>query len=171
MKIIIRQERPNDYEKVYEINKRAFNQENESELIKKIRKGQNHIPALSLVAEIEGKLVGHILFSKIKIVGDLNYDSLALAPMAVIPEYQKKGIGSKLVAGGLKKAKKLGFNSIIVLGHKDYYTKFGFRRASRWGIKCPFEVPDDVFMAIELTINALDGKAGIVAYPDEFNEV
>jgi predicted N-acetyltransferase YhbS len=91
--------------------------------------------------------------------------------MAVISEYQKKGIGSKLVAKGLEKAKELGFNSIIVLGYKDYYPKFGFQRASRWDIKCPFEVPDEVFMAIELTEKALNGKPGIVQYPDEFNEV
>jgi predicted N-acetyltransferase YhbS len=171
VKIIIRQETASDYKKVYEINKRAFNQENESKLIEKIRKGENYIPELSLVAEIEDNIVGHILFSKIKIVGDSNYDSLALAPVAVLPEYQKKGIGSKLVAKGLEKAKELGFNSIIVLGHKDYYLKFGFQRASEWGIQCPFRVPDEAFMAIELMENTLDGKSGIVQYPDEFNEV
>jgi predicted N-acetyltransferase YhbS len=171
VKIIIRQEMVSDYKKVYEINKRAFNQENESKLIEKIRKGENYVPELSLVAEIEDNIVGHILFSKIKIAGNSIYDSLALAPMAVIPEYQKKGIGSKLVAKGLEMAKELGFNSIIVLGHKDYYPKFGFQRASEWGIKCPFRVPDEAFMAIELTENGLDGKSGIVQYPDEFNEV
>ena len=171
MKIIIRQEMASDYEKVYEINKLAFNQENESKLIEKIRVSKNYVPELSLIAEIDDKIVGHILFSKIKIVGDSTYDSLALAPMAVIPKYQKKGIGSKLVAKGLEKAKELGFKSIIVLGHKDYYPKFGFQRASKWDIKCPFDAPDEVFMAIELTEKSLDGKPGIVQYPDEFNEV
>lgn len=68
------------------------------------------------------------------------------------------------------KQKKLGFDSIIVLGHKEYHPKFGFQRASKCGIKCPFEVPDEVFMAIELTEKALEGKAGAVEYPDEFNE-
>ncbi len=129
------------------------------------------MPELSLVAEMDDKIVGHILFSKIQIVGESIYDSLALAPMAVIPEYQMKGLGSKLVARGLYRAKELGFNSVIVLGHKDYYPKFGFQRASKCGIKCPFKVPDEVFMAIELTENALDGESGIVQYSDEFNEV
>ena len=91
--------------------------------------------------------------------------------MAVIPEYQRKGIESKLIKKGIEKAKELGFDSIIVLGHEDYYPKFGFERASKWNIRCPFEVPDEAFMAIELTEKALEGKAGTVKYPDEFMEV
>lgn len=89
----------------------------------------------------------------------------------LFPEFQRKGIGSELIKKGMDRAKELGFDSIIVIGHKEYYPKFGFQSASRWDIKCPFEVPEDVFMAIELTENALDGKAGTVKYPDEFNEV
>jgi putative acetyltransferase len=171
MRIIIRQEIASDYEKVYEINKLAFQQESESKIIEQIRKGNNFIPELSLVAEVNSEIVGHILFSKIKIVGDSTFDSLALAPMAVIPEFQKRGIGSKLIRRGIEKAKELGFDSIIVLGHKDYYPKFGFQKASKWGIQCPFEAPEEAFMAIELTEKALDGKSGIVHYPDEFMEV
>lgn len=166
--IVIRKEQENDYKRVYEVNQLAFQQESESKLIEKIRKGKNFIPELSLVAEVNGKIVGHILFSKIKIVGDSIFDSLALAPMAVIPEFQKKGIGSELIKSGIEKAKELCFNSIIVLGHKDYYPKFGFKKASEWGIKCPFDVPDNAFMAIELTEKALEGKAGTVKYPDDF---
>ena len=169
MNVIIRKEHESDYQRVYEVNKLAFQQEDESKLIEKIRKGQNFISELSLVAEVDGKIVGHILFSKIKIMSDDSiYDSLSLAPMAVIPEYQKKKVGSKLVEKGLKKAEKLGFNSVIVLGHSEYYPKFGFLKASKWGIKCPFEVPEEAFMAIELVDGALDGKKGIVQYPDEF---
>lgn len=171
MSTTIRTEEKNDNEQIYDVNKLAFQQEDESKLIEKIRKGKNFIPELSIVAEIDNRIVGHILFSKIKIIGDSGYESLALAPMAVIPEFQRRGIGSDLIKNGLDKAKKLGFDSIIVLGHKEYYPKFGFQRASKWGIKCPFEVLDEVFMAIELTEKALEGKAGIVEYPDEFNEV
>jgi Predicted acetyltransferase len=76
-----------------------------------------------------------------------------------------------LIKKGMDKAKKLGFDSIIVLGHKECYPKFGFQRASKWDVKCPFDVPDEVFMAIELTEKALEGKAGTVEYPDKFNEV
>ena len=149
----------------------AFNQENESMLIDKIRAGDSFIPELSLVAELEGEIVGHILFSKIKILGKDEYESLALGPMAVVPKHQKQGIGGKLITTGLEIAKKLGFESVIVVGHKDYYPKFGFKRASLWGIKCPFEVPDEAFMAIELVENSLKNKAGTVQYPKEFMEV
>jgi len=167
----IRQEQKSDHKKVYEINKMAFNQENESMLIDKIRAGDSFIPELSLVAELEGEIVGHILFSKIKILGKDEYESLALGPMAVVPKHQKQGIGGKLITTGLEIAKKLGFESVIVVGHKDYYPKFGFKRASLWGIKCPFEVPDEAFMAIELVENSLKNKAGTVQYPKEFMEV
>lgn len=171
MNITIRKEEEKDYKQIYEVNKLAFQQEYESKLIEKIRKSENFIPELSIVAQIDDRIVGHILFSKIKIIGDSEYESLALAPMAVIPEYQKQGIGGKLIKKGLEVAKELGFDSVIVLGHKDYYPKFGFQKASKWNIKCPFEVPDEAFMAIELTEKALEGKAGTVEYPDEFNEV
>jgi predicted N-acetyltransferase YhbS len=108
------------------------------------------------------------LFSKIKIIGVKEYESLALAPMAVLPKYQKQGIGAKLIKEGLKKAKKIGFDSVFVLGHKDYYPRFGFEKASRWNIKCPFKVPDEAFMAIELSVGALKERSGIVEYPKEF---
>ncbi len=171
MNTTIREEEEKDHKQINDVNKLAFQQENESKLIEKIRKSENFIPELSIVAEINNRIVGHILFSKIKIIGDSDYESLALAPMAVIPEFQKRGIGSELIKKGIDKAKELGFDSIIVLGHKEYYPKFGFQRASEWHIKCPFEVPDDAFMAIELTEKALESKAGTVEYPDEFNEV
>jgi len=170
MEIRIRQEIKDDYKRVYEINKLAFGQENESKLIEKIRKGPNFVPELSLVAEKDNEIVGHILFSKMKIVGESEYETLMLAPIAVIPELQKQGIGGKLIKKGIEKAEELGFNSIIVVGHKDYYPKFGFQKASKWGIKCPFEVPDGAFMAIELTENALENKAGVVQFPEEFME-
>lgn len=170
MDITIRAEKENDHKRVYEVNKLAFQQEDESKLIEKIRKGENFIPQLSLVAEVDNKIVGHILFSKIKIIGDSVFESLALAPMAVMPDLQKQGIGSALINKGMKRAKDMGFDSIIVLGHSEYYPRFGFLRASKWNIKCPFEVPDEAFMAIELTEKVLDGKAGTVEYPDEFME-
>ena len=170
MDVKIRKEEEKDYKRVYEVNRLAFQQENESKLIEKIRKGENFVPELSLVAEIDDEIVGHILFSKINIIGDAIFRSLALAPMAVIPEFQKQGIGGKLIKKGIEKAKELGFDSIIVLGHKEYYPKFGFQKASKWGIKCPFDVPDEVFMAIELANKALENKAGTVKYPKEFME-
>ena len=167
----IRQETPQDFKSIYNINHLAFEQEGESQLIEKIRKEDTFIPELSLVAEQDGKVIGHILFSKIKIIGEQTYPSLALAPMSVHPDFQKKGIGSELVTIGLQIAKKLNFEHIIVLGHKDYYPKFGFQKASTWNIRCPFEVPDDHFMAIELVEGKLNNKGGLVEYPPVFYEV
>jgi len=166
--MIIRREKEEDFKSIYEINEKAFKQKEESELIERIRSGKNFVPELSLVAEENGRILGHILFSKIKIKGEEKYESLALAPMAVLPELQRQGIGEKLVKEGLDKAKELGFDSVIVVGHKDYYPRFGFERASKWNIKCPFQVPGEAFMAIELIDGALENKSGIIEYPEEF---
>jgi putative acetyltransferase len=170
MEIRIRQEVQEDYKSVYEINKMAFGQENESKLIEKIRRGPNFVPELSLVAEKDNEIVGHILFSKMKIVGESEYETLMLAPLAVIPKLQKQGIGGKLIKKGIEKAIELGFDSITVVGHKNYYPKFGFQKASKWSIQSSIEVPDENFMAIELTENALENKAGVVQFPEEFME-
>ena len=134
-------------------------------MIERIRGSKNFVPELSLIAEKNGKIVGHILLSKIKINGEKEYESLILAPLAVLPELQKQGIGEKLITEGLKKAKELGFSSVIVVGHKDYYPKYGFEKASKRNIKCSFKVPDEAFMAIELNIGALAEKSGIVEFP------
>ncbi len=170
MDILIRKEEKKDFKEIYEVNRLAFGQDNEGKLINRIRDGINFIPDLSLVAVAGDKIVGHILFSKIKIIGSSAFETLALAPMAVTPAFQRKGIGSELIKKGMSKAKELGFDSIIVVGHKEYYPRFGFEKASRWNIKCPFEVPDEAFMAVELTEIALEEKAGTVRYPDEFME-
>lgn len=169
--MIIRQETSHDFQAVYEINHLAFEQEGESQLIEKIRKGETFVPELSLVAEQNEKIIGHILFSKIKIIGEQSSPSLALAPMSVHPDFQNKGIGSQLITTGLQIAKNLNFEHVIVLGHKDYYPKFGFQKASKWNIRCPFEVPDDHFMAIELEEGSLENKSGLVEYPPVFFEV
>ncbi len=168
MQFIIREEIPADYKKISLINDLAFKQTDESKLITKLRNSNSFIPKLSIIAEIDNEIVGHILFTKIQIISNEIYDSLALAPMAVLPEFQNRRIGSALVRAGLKKAKDLKFKSVIVLGHKNYYPKLGFQKASNWQIKCPFEVPDEAFMAIELIKNGLDNISGIVQYPKAF---
>ena len=115
----------------------------------------------------------YAIFTRITIrseKGEL-YHSLALAPMAVAPEYQRKGIGKKLVERGLKRAKDLGHKSVIVLGHEHYYPRFGFQPAARWSIKAPFTVDPNHFMAIELVPDALRDVSGVVQYPKEFDQV
>ncbi|MBE7105675.1 N-acetyltransferase [Bacillus cereus] len=173
--VTIRQEQQNDYSKTEEVVKEAFLNEEfsdktEHELVSRIRKCDAFIPELSIVA-VDEEIVGHIMLSKIIIEQDgTSVDSLALAPVSVAPSHQKKGIGGKLISLALEKAKELGYGSVVVLGHPEYYPKFGFKKASEWNIKAPFEVPDEVFMAMELRENSLQGVEGIVQYSSAFAE-
>ena len=169
----IRTEKETDFISVYELNKAAFGRSNESELVEALRKGSSFIPELSLVAIADNEIAGHILFTKIQIKDESgkSFESLALAPMAVKPGFQRSGIGARLINKGLEKARKLGYRSVIVLGHKHYYPKFGFVPAVRWNIKPPFDVPSNVFMGIELVPNALKNISGTVVYPKDFDLV
>ncbi|PQZ57064.1 GNAT family N-acetyltransferase [Bacillus sp. MYb209] len=173
--VTMRQEQQNDYSKTEEVVKAAFSKEEfsdktEHELVSRIRKCDAFIPELSLVA-VDEEIVGHILLSKIKIEQDgTSVESLALAPVSVAPSHQKKGIGGKLILVALEKAKELEYGSVVVLGHPEYYPKFGFERASKWNIRAPFEVPDEVFMVMELRLNALQGVEGVVQYSSAFSE-
>lgn len=172
--ILIRQEKDEDIKAVEEVIKRAFadvaiSDKTEHQLVKRLRGSDAYIPELSLVAvhEATGELVGHILFTKARIG---NAGTLALAPVSVLPEFQNRGIGGLLVNKGLETAKELGYASVIVLGHPGYYPKFGFKKASLWGIEAPWNVPDEVFMALELRVKALDGVSGTVEYAEAFNQ-
>ena len=165
----IRQENKKDYNEVYNVIKTAFataehSDGNEQDLVVNLRKSNNFVPELSLVAIEDNKIVGYILFTKIKI-GE--YEELALAPLGILPKYQKQGIGRKLIEKGHKIAKKLGYHYSIVLGSENYYSKTGYIPASQYGIKAPFEVPNENFMAIKL--NDTDAEiAGTVEYAKEF---
>lgn len=169
----IRKETAADIAAIKEVNDAAFGQENEANLIHEIRQSESFVPELSLVAENEeGEVIGHILFSKIIIETENGeVPSLALAPMAVKPGFQKEGVGSLLVHAGLKHCRELGYYSVIVLGHPEFYPKFGFVPASSKGIKPPFEVLDEVFMLTELKPGALDEASGVVKYPPAFMNV
>ena len=177
MDILIRKELTEEYNTTEKVVKKAFSNEEYSDkkehlLVNRIRKSNAFIPEFSLLAiDQDNEIVGHILLSKIRIVNDdKTVDSLALAPVSVIPEHQKKGIGSQLIHAALKKAKEIGYHSVIVLGHKDYYPKFGFKQARLWNIQAPFDVPDEVFMALELTENSLENVQGVVHYSNAFSE-
>jgi len=166
--MIIRKESRDDFGCIHNIHRQAFGQDDEGELVERLRASDHFIPELSLVAEENGTIIGHILFLKITISGHHEYGSLVLAPMAVLPMYQRQGIGGKLVGNGLNKAGELGFDAVIVVGHPEYYPRFGFEQASKWGITCPFEVPDEAFMAIELYGGSLAGTSGVARFPKEF---
>lgn len=169
----IRQETAQDCMAIKEVNNLAFGRNNESQLIEELRKSRSFIPQLSLVTETDTReIVGHILFSEISIeTKNGSIPSLALAPMAVKPSYQKIGVGSALIKEGLKRCKELGYHSVIVLGHPEYYSKFGFIKASTKGIFPPFDVPDEAFMVYELQPNAFKGIQGTVRYPEPFLNV
>jgi len=173
MKVSIRQEGTGDRRAVYEINSRAFGQENEARLVDRLRDRKAFIPELSLVAAIGSRLAGHILFSKIIIADEQHHEleSLALAPMAVSPAFQRKGIGGQLIKSGLDKARALNYTSVIVLGHEHYYPKFGFVPADKWNIQSPYNVPANVFMALELVTDGLKGISGMVRYPEAFGAI
>ena len=178
MNLIVRQEQVDDYELTESVVELAFanaehSDKNEHQLVSRIRKSDAFIPELSLVAieKDHNKIVGHILLSKITINNNnQKTESLALAPVSVLPDYQNKGVGKLLMTEALKEAKELGYHSVVVLGHPEYYPKFGFKKASLWGIQAPFEVPDEAFMAIELTEDALKEVSGVVEYSSVFFE-
>ena len=167
--MLIRVENENDRTHVYSVNESAFKTPAEANLVNALRIQAQ--PIVSLVAEENGEIVGHIMFSPVTLSGFAGLKALGLAPMAVAPEYQRKGIGSALVRAGLERCKLLGFAVVVVLGHPDYYPRFGFSPSSRFGIDSEYEVPEDVFMAMELQPGALSGKTGRVKYHDAFSNI
>lgn len=173
----IRKEESKDYKEVFNLIENAFKNEEytdhkEQFLVERLRNSESFVPELSLVAEIDGQIVGYILLTKIKIINDNLQEtaSLALAPVAVLKKYQGKGIGGKLIQKAHQKAKELQFSSVILLGHEKYYPRFGYKMTKNYGIKLPFEVPDENCMLIELTEKALKDVKGMVEYSKEFYE-
>ncbi|MFC1977768.1 GNAT family N-acetyltransferase [Chloroflexota bacterium] len=165
----IRAETPEDIASIHHVNKEAFGDTGEAELVDKLR--NRGVLTLSLVATDGDIVVGHILFSPVTVAtGSSSFEVIGLAPMAVLPDYQRKGIGSQLVRAGLEECCRLGHEIVVVLGHSDYYPRFGFIPAKSEGIDCEFEVPEEAWMVLELREGALTGKSGTVKYPPEFHE-
>jgi putative acetyltransferase len=129
-------------------------------------------PYISLVAFADGRIVGHIFFSPVKVgSNDSSFQALGLAPMAVLPEFQNRGIGSMLVRAGLQACKTAGHPIVFVLGHPEFYPRFGFMPAAACGLSCEYDVPDDTFMVAELEAGALQGKSGRVKYHPAFEQL
>jgi len=168
--IEIRPERAEDHAAIYEVNKRAFNQEDEAQLIERIRTSPHFIPVLPFVAVKAGKIVGHILFSSIIIKTPTNsVSALLLAPMAVLPEFQRQGIGSLLIKKGLEECRCLGHEIVVVIGHPEYYPRFGFSSARAKKLHILFKVPDEAFLVLELIPGVLDNVRGVVEFPSPFD--
>jgi putative acetyltransferase len=128
-------------------------------------------PLMSYVAELDGTIAGHILFSPVTLLSHPDLAIMGLAPMAVLPTLQRQGIGSALVRTGLDACRDMGAGAVIVLGHAEYYPRFGFVPASRFGIRSEYDVPDDVFMAIELIPGFLAPRPGTIRYHPAFGSV
>ena len=124
------------------------------------------------MAELDGHVVGHILFTEVSIEdADPSLRALGLAPLAVLSEFQRKGIGTALMRHSLERCRDMGHDAIVVVGHPEYYLKFGFLPASRYGLRCEYEVPANAFMVLELRVGASQGIRGLVRYQPEFAEV
>ena len=165
----IRSETPEDIDSIRRINLQAFGQKAEAAIVDKLR--DRNALTISLVATMENEVVGHIAFSPVMIESQCSsFEAVTLAPMAVLPEYQRKGIGSQLVRAGLEECHRLGHGIVVVLGHPDFYPRFGFVSAKQKGIDCEFEVPDEAWMVLELKEGILRGKSGTVKFQPEFQE-
>jgi putative acetyltransferase len=170
MDIHIRREYMGDQRDVKAVNDLAFGQPQEGMMVEALRGNPRFVPELSLVAVDGGSVFGHVLLFPIDIITrGGRVASLSLAPLAVHPDLQGMGVGGRLVTEGMRAAEAEGFESIIVMGHPAYYPRFGFSPASRWGIEPPLEAPDEAFMALELIEGCLEGAAGVVEYPHEYD--
>ena len=162
----IRDETPEDYADVYRVNAAAFGQEGEAALVERLRGACEYV---SLVAAEDDRVVGHIFFSPVTVESEgESFGAVGLAPMAVLPEFQNRGVGSQLVRRGLEECARRGHEVVFVLGHPEFYPRFGFTTAKAKGLTCEYPVPDEVFMVLELKPGALRGRTGLVRYRPEF---
>jgi len=165
----IRSERPTDATAIHAVNRASFGTSTEADLVDLLRKQAS--PLVSLVAEASGSIVGHILFSPVTLVADADARIMGLAPMAVLPARQRRGIGTALVLAGLDACRQVDCDAVVVLGHAAYYPRFGFQPASGFHLSCEYRVPDDAFMAVELQPGALSGRCGTIRYHPAFAQV
>jgi putative acetyltransferase len=162
----IRPEREQDQAAVYRLNSSAFATGAEARLVEALR--ERAYPVVSLVAIVDNQVTGHILFSPVQYSENTDVLIMGLAPMAVAGAARNQGIGSALIASGIEACARLGAGAIVVLGHPGYYPRFGFTPASSYGIGCEYDVPDEAFMAIELTPQFLASRPGTIKYHECF---
>lgn len=166
MTVQIRPETSNDFESIRHINTLAFGSAMEGKLVDALR-DCGHL-TVSLIAELQGEIIGHILFSPVTIeMTDDSMEVLSLAPMAVLPDFQRTGVGTALVEAGIKACRETKYKSVVVLGHPKFYRRFGFSPVLTQSLKSPFG-EGEAWMALELVPGALDGVVGTVVYPPPF---
>jgi|SRR5580700_2715976 putative acetyltransferase len=163
----IRVERPIDSGAIRYVHEAAFGRRDEADIVHRIRKTEGFIPSLSLVADSDGFIIGHAMFSEAAVYsGETAWKAVVLGPIAVQPDRQRQGIGGMLVRAGLERCRELGYAVVALIGHPTYYPRFGFAAASRIGLTCNIPVPDEVFMAH--AIRADEVSAGNLIYPQAF---
>jgi putative acetyltransferase len=163
--LLVREEQPHDREQIRKLNEAAFGRSDEAGLIDRLRVEEAVL--LSLVAEVDGQIIGHILFSRMTVeAAQGSVAAVSLAPMAVLPDHQGRQVGSQLVRHGLAQLRARGERIVIVLGHTHYYPRFGFSSEKARCLASPF--PAGAFMALELSDGALEGIHGAVRYPAAF---
>ena len=168
--LLIREEIPADHDAVRDLNRQAFGGTAEAELVDRLRTRGAVI--VSLVAVENNEIVGHILFSDLPIeTKQAVIHAVSLAPMAVLPQYQRRGIGSALVRRGLELCRERGYSIVVVLGHPEYYPRFGFAAVLATNLKSPYSGAGASWMALELVPGALDGVKGTVRYPEAFGGI
>jgi len=167
--VLIRSEEHRDFAAIRGVNEAAFNTAAEADLVDVLRELAR--PVISLVAVSGGAIAGHIMFSPVTLLGKPTLRLMGLGPMAVAPAVQRRGIGSALVRAGLERCRQIGFGAVVVLGHPEYYPRFGFLSSTRFGIDCEFDVPSDVFMVMELENGFLRGVSGRIEYHPVFRGV
>ena len=167
--MLIRAEEQGDWAAVHAVNAAAFETSGEARLVARLREEAQ--PVVSLVADENDEVVGHVMFSPVLLSGHARLKVMGLGPMAVLPKLQRKGIGSALVRAGLDQCKQLGFGAVVLVGHSEFYSRFGFRPASHFHLTCEFDVPEEAFMAVELEPEFLADVHDIIKYHPGFSEV
>ena len=167
--MLVRPETEDDRDPVRAVNVAAFGTPIEADLVDTLR--GEATPIVSLVAEEDGAILGHIMFSPVSLKGHVSLQLMGLAPMAVCPSHQRMGIGSQLVDAGLEHCRKLSCVAVVVVGHPTYYPRFGFAPASEFEMRCEYDVPPESFMALEIEPGALRARSGTIRYHPAFGSV